>query len=121
MIVSLFELCMQFYPQYIRGKLSEYWDELDIYRRAEFVNSVAFSSRIRNMFGYQEYPEGDEEQAEQVERFISAIIPELFTDASDKIMLYCMVDDKNENCGFAPYIFVGEGRCFLLVARGWEL
>ena len=120
MLVSMFELCRQFYPQEIRSPLGEYWDELDIYRRAEFLDSVAFSSLIRNMFGYEGYPEGDEERAEKVERFISAIRPELFRDASDKIMLYCMVDDGNENCGFAPYIFVGKG-CFLVVAQGWEL
>ena len=121
-IVSLFEFCLHLYPGEI-GTLGQYqyWDELDIYRRAEVIDSVVFSSRIRDMFGYQGYPEGLEEQAEQLEQFIAAIRPELFYSKIDKIMMYCMVNDNDENCSFAPYIFVGRNGCLLVVARKWVL
>ena len=53
---------------------------------------------------------------EQLEVLLQASLPLL----GQRIVWYRMVDDNNENCGFAPYIFVGD-RCLIVVAKQWDL
>ena len=58
----------------------------------------------------------DESEEEALNIWLKSVQPWL----GEEIIFYKMEDDNDSNCGFAPYLFMGD-RCLILVARCWQL
>lgn len=110
-IIDLMQLCRSLYPrQYFYRGLPEWWTQEDMLEKAEVMEPIDFAVWMENTFC------PDELEEEAFDTWLNSIKPWL----GEEIMFYKMEDDDDSNCGFAPYLFVGD-RCLILVARRWQL
>jgi len=109
-IVNLCNFGKYLYPEVGNILSIHYWDELDIYRRAECFSQDKFeewiNSWLRNEVDF--------------EIFFETIIQRLFPKSNHQITFYSLVNDWNENTAFAPYILIGDS-CILTLAERWVL
>lgn len=121
-ISSLFNFTTKLYPDETDNfKIDDYWDEIDIFRSAKELNADEFVEWIKEKLSISYSKEQwERKQAKNVHIFIKEIIAKLFCAWVQKVSLYCIVDDSNENTGFAPYIIVG-GTCLLVIGQKWDL
>lgn len=108
-IIDLVQLCLNLYPREYPG-LGEWWNQEDMLEEAEVMEPLDFAIWMEDTFRPHELEE------EAFDRWLKSIKPWL----GEEIIFYKMEDDSDSNCGFAPYLFVGD-RCLLLVVRLWEL
>jgi hypothetical protein len=108
-VVNLCEFGKYLYPE-VGNILGYYWDELDIYRRAECFSQDKFENLINSWF--RDQPD--------FEVFFETIIKRLFLKSNYEITFYSLVNDLNENTAFAPYILIGD-RCILTIVKRWVL
>ncbi|MGG6269432.1 hypothetical protein ACQ4M3_28285 [Leptolyngbya sp. AN03gr2] len=89
------------------------WDEIAIFRKAQAISHDDFRDWLaNNLLTNLE----DRSQQDELTVVLNAILPGLGNEAYQ----YCMVDDNNENCDFAPYFFIGK-TLVVMIARKWEL
>lgn len=109
--IDLMQLCRGLYPcQYFYPGLPEWWTQEDMLAASEVMDSLDFAIWMEDKFCPQELEEG------AFDTWLKLMKPWL----GEEIMFYKMEDDDDSNCGFAPYLFVGD-RCLVLVARRWQL
>ncbi|GAB1537542.1 hypothetical protein NUACC21_01870 [Scytonema sp. NUACC21] len=108
-IANLLEFSGHLYPEMRDYSFGKYWDELDVYRRSEFLNQETFKTWIGGFW-----------HAPNFQEFLKIIINKMFGSPNQNISFYCLVNDENENTDFAPYIFIGNS-CILTIARRWIL
>lgn len=110
-IIDLLTLCGNLYPDdYPHSQLPEWWTDEDMQSAAEVLEPLDFAIWMQDTF------RPDESEEEALDIWLKSVQPWL----GEEIIFYKMEDDNDSNCGFAPYLFVGD-RCFVLVARCWEL
>ena len=106
-LTDLLSFVCSFYPrEYPHRDFPEWWTQDHMLNLAETFDSIDFSVWMQNSVG-------DEEDVDIFLQSLEAFLGE-------EIIFYKMEDDGNENCGFAPYIFIGD-ECLILMARRWEL
>ncbi|MEH1906356.1 MAG: hypothetical protein V7L05_09835 [Nostoc sp.] len=109
-VVNLCDFGKDLYPE-VRNILDRhYWDELDIYRRAEYFSQDKFEKFIN--YKFRNEPD--------FKIFFETIIQKLFLKSNHEITFYSLVNDMNENTAFAPYILIGDS-CILTIAKRWVL
>nr|MDZ8005229.1 hypothetical protein [Nostoc sp. DedSLP05]MDZ8102507.1 hypothetical protein [Nostoc sp. DedSLP01] len=109
-VVNLCEFGKYLYPDIGNILDTNYWDELDIYRRAECLSQDKFENLINFWFRNQL----------NFEIFLETIIKRLFHKSNYEITFYSLLNDWNENTAFAPYILIGDS-CVLTIVKKWVL
>lgn len=110
-IIDFCSLIRNIYPhEYPYYELPEWWTEEDMQAAAEVLNPLDFAIWIQDTF------RPDESEEEILDMWLKSVQPYL----GEEVLFYKMEDDNNSNCGFAPYLFVGD-RCLILVVRCWQL
>ncbi|MEH2285620.1 MAG: hypothetical protein V7K90_30630 [Nostoc sp.] len=107
-VVNLCDFGKYLYPEVGNILDTHYWDELDIYRRAEYFSQDKFEKFMNSRF--RDEPD--------LEIFFETIIQRLFPKSNHEITFYSLVNDMNENTAFAPYILIGDS-CILTIAKRW--
>ncbi|KAF3889438.1 MULTISPECIES: hypothetical protein [Nostocales] len=110
-IIDFCSLIRNIYPhEYPYYELPEWWTEEDMQAAAEVLDPLDFAIWIQDTF------RPDESEEEILDMWLKSVQPYL----GEEVLFYKMEDDNNSNCGFAPYLFVGD-RCLILVVRCWQL
>ncbi|MEH1940809.1 MAG: hypothetical protein V7L01_11395 [Nostoc sp.] len=110
-IIDLLTLCRNLYPNdYHYSQLPEWWTEEDMQNAAEVLDPLDFAIWMQDTF----CPDESEEEA------LNIWLKSVQSWLGEGIIFYKMENDDDSNCGFAPYLFMGD-RCLILVARCWQL
>ncbi|MEH2209715.1 hypothetical protein [Nostoc sp.] len=109
-VVNLCDFGKYLYPEVGNILDTHYWDELDIYRRAEYFSQDKFEEFINSRFRNEP----------DFKIFFETIIQRMFHKSNHEITFYSLVNDRNENTAFAPYILIGDS-CILTIAKRWVL
>ena len=105
-LVSFIKLLYPYFDRSLR--LDEYWDEIDIYKKIREMNVeeliLWLEDKTYDLEQFRSFLFQDDSQKDIFRSFMQ-----------EKVCLYCLVDDDNENCAYAPYIIFGKNSLLVFV------